>query len=197
MNTVADNIGTTQVQQYTGTASRILEMLGNGLAPAVVSSALGVSESYISQLLGEESFATQVTAARFANLQAATTRDRSYDSIEDALIVKLRDLLPMMYKPMEILRAITVINAAKRRGTNTPENTVIHNTIVQLTLPAAVTSRFVTNVNNQVIEAGEQELITIETKNLKSKLESLKTRNLTNDNSQNLSSTQEVRAVSR
>lgn len=194
MNTAVDSLGT-QVQKYTGTAARILEMLGNGLAPTVVSSALGVSESYISQLLGEEQFATQVTAARFANLQAATTRDRSYDSIEDELIKKLRDLLPMMYKPMEILRAITVINAAKRRGADTPENTVIHNTIVQLTLPASITSRFVTNVNNQVIEAGDQELITIETKNLKSKLETLKTRNL-NDNSSNSASTVEVRTVS-
>jgi len=169
------------IKIYEGTAGRALEMLGNGLAPVVVSSALGISESYISQLLGEEQFSAQVTAKRFANLQAATTRDRDYDSIEDALIAKMKDLLPMMYKPMEVLRAITVINAAKRRGADAPDNTVVHNTIVQLTLPAAITSRFVTNINNQVIEAGEQELITIETKTLKSKLATLPSRNSSNE----------------
>lgn len=161
-------------QKYDGTAARILEMLGNGLSPTVVSSALGVSESYISQLLSEESFAHQVTTLRYTNLQAATVRDRSYDAIEDALITKMTDLLPMMYKPMEVLRAITVINAAKRRGADAPENTVINQTIVQLTLPTAITSRFVTNSNNQVIEAGEQELITIAAPSLTSKLDALK-----------------------
>lgn len=158
--------------KYEGTQGRILEMLGNGLSPAIAASALGISESYISQLLSEESFATQVTAARFNNLQAATARDKSYDAIEDALITKMQDLLPMMYKPMEVLRAITVINAAKRRGASAPENTVINQTVVQLTLPASVTSRFVTNANNQVIEAGEQELITIQATQLTKKLES-------------------------
>lgn len=162
-------------QKYDGTAARILEMLGNGLSPTVVSSALGVSESYISQLLSEESFAHQVTTLRYTNLQAATVRDRSYDAIEDALITKMTDLLPMMYKPMEVLRAITVINAAKRRGADAPENTVINQTIVQLTLPTAITSRFVTNSNNQVIEAGEQELITIAAPSLAGRLEALKT----------------------
>jgi len=167
---------TTAVKKYEGTAGRILEMLGNGLAPNVVSSALGVSESYISQLLSEESFSQQVTGLRYANLQAATTRDRSYDAIEDALITKMQDLLPMMYKPMEVLRAITVINAAKRRGADAPDNTVIHQTIVSLTLPSVATSRFITNSANQVIEAGNQELITIAASSLTTKLDSLKAR---------------------
>jgi len=167
-------LDTTQIVKYEGTAARILEMLGNGLAPTVVSSALGVSESYISQLLSEESFSQQVTGLRYANLQAATTRDRSYDAIEDALIDKMKDLLPMMYKPMEVLRAITVINAAKRRGADAPDNTVIHQTIVQLALPTALTSKFILNAANQVVEAGEQELITIAAPNLTQKLDSLK-----------------------
>ena len=174
MNNIAEIIPETTIVTYDGTAARILEMLGNGLAPVVVSSALGVSESYISQLLSETSFAHQVTARRYANLQAATGRDRSYDSIEDDLIDKMKELLPMMYKPMEILRAITVINAAKRRGADTPDNTVIHQTVVQLTLPTSITSKFITNTANQVVEAGEQALITIAASHLTHKLSTLK-----------------------
>lgn len=171
----AANTPSNQLVKYEGTAARILEMLGNGLAPTIVSNALGVSESYISQLLSEESFSQQVTGLRYANLQAATTRDRSYDAIEDELIKKMKDLLPMMYKPMEVLRAITVINTAKRRGADAPDNTVIHQTVVQLTLPTSITTKFITNVTNQVISAGDQELITIDAKNLTSKLATLKT----------------------
>jgi hypothetical protein len=167
-----------QIKRYEGTAARILEMLGNGLSPTVVSSALGVSESYISQLLSEEQFSVQVTGLRYANLQAATSRDRNYDAMEDTLIDKMRELIPLMYKPMEVLRAITVINAAKRRGADAPDNTVIHQTIVQLTLPQVVASKFVTNVNNQVIEAGNQELITIAANHLTSKLATIKSEQL-------------------
>ena len=180
-----NTISTTQVISYEGTTARILEMLGNGLSPAVVSSALGITESYISQLLSEENFAMQVTAKRFANLQAATVRDKSYDAIEDLLIEKMQNLLPMMYKPMEVLRAITVINQAKRRGADSPQNTVIHNTVVQLTMPAAVTQKFITNINNQVVNAGSQELITIETKTLSDKILELTTRKLTAKDAQN------------
>lgn len=172
MNTTTDGalIDNTVVKVYDGTAARILEMLGNGLAPNVVASALGVSDAYISQLVGEESFSQQVTALRYKNLQAATTRDRDYDTIEDELIKKMKDLLPLMYKPMEVLRAITVINQAKRRGADAPDNTVIHQTIVQLTLPTAITTQFTKNVNNQVVAIGDQELITIDAKHLISNL---------------------------
>lgn len=160
--------------KYEGTQGKILEMLGNGLSPEVTASALGLSPSYISQLLAQEDFATQVTGLRFANLQAATSRDREYDSLEDALLAKMKDLVPMMYKPMEIVRALTVINAAKRRGASAPENTVINQTIVQLTLPTLLTNRFIKNEANQVIATGEQELITIPASQLSNKLEGLR-----------------------
>lgn len=159
-----------EVTSYSGTQQRILEMLGNGLAPNVCASALGVTDSYISQLLGQEEFARQVTERRYISLQAATARDAQYDSIEDELIAKMKQLLPMMYKPMEVIRAITVINAAKRRGASAPENTVINQTVVQLSLPIAISSRFVKNINNQVIEAGEQQLVTIAATQLTAKL---------------------------
>lgn len=168
MNTLTD---TTNLQKvYDGTQGKILEMLGNGLSPEIVASALGISASYISQLLQEPEYARQVTEKRFLNLQAATTRDRSYDALEDALLDKMADLLPLMYKPHEVLRAISVINAAKRRGASAPENTVINNTVVQLSLPIHLVTRFIKDANNQVVVTGEQELITINAAKLSQKL---------------------------
>ena len=163
---------------YTGTQSKILQMLGNGLSPAIVATAMGVSEGYISQLLAEESFARQVTNLRFESLQAATARDRSYDSIEDTLISKMQDLLPMMYKPMEVLRAITVINAAKRRGNPVAEGTIIHNTVIQLVLPTAVLNKFTKTIDNQVVNTGDTDLITISSKSLSDKLATFKSTRL-------------------
>lgn len=176
MNTTNQNLAaladtrTQPATEYTGMQGKILEMLGNGLSPEVAASALGVSPSYISQLVSTEEFARQVAERRFSNLQAATTRDRRYDTLEDTLADRLEDLIPMMFKPMEIIRALSTINGLKRRGASAPENTVINQTIVQLTLPAAITSKFVTNTANQVVVAGEQELITIKSTQLSAKL---------------------------
>lgn len=147
--------------RYKGTQGKILEMLGAGLSPEIVATAAGVTPAYISQLLSEEDFATAVTTLRFSNLQAATARDRKYDELEDMLIEKLRDVLPMMYKPHEILHALRIINNATRRGAAAPENMVINQTVVNLNMPAPILQRFIKDTNNQVIEAGTQSLVTM------------------------------------
>ena len=144
-------VSTTE-KTFTGNAGRILELLGNGLSPEIVATAAGVSPSFISQLLSTEEFATQVTALRFKNLQEDTARDKRYGKIEDELLNKMEDLLPMMYKPMEVLRAITVINGAKRRGASAPETQHINNTVVNLVMPRTILQQFITNANNQVVE---------------------------------------------
>jgi transcriptional regulator with XRE-family HTH domain len=141
------------ISAYKGTQLKILELLGSGLSPEIVATAAGVSPSYVSQLLSEEQFATEVTALRFKNLQAATARDHTYDSIEDRLLEKMANCLEYMYKPHEILKAITVINGAKRRGAAAPEQMTINNTVISLSMPAPIINRFTRNTNNQVIEA--------------------------------------------
>ena len=72
---------------------------------------------------------------------------------------------------MEILKAVQVLNAAKRRGSSAPTNTTTQQTIVNLTLPASITQRFAVNVNNQVVSVGnedgsQQTLVTIQSSNM-------------------------------
>lgn len=139
--------------QYQGNSARILELLGNGLAPEVVAAAAGVTASFISQLLSTEDFAAQVTELRFANLQDATTRDKRYDSLEDKVLDKLEESIDMCYyKPMELIRVLGIVNGAKRRGASAPEHTAINNTIVNLVMPVQIMQRFTTDANNQVVE---------------------------------------------
>ena len=162
---VAENTIVTEIH-YDGIKGKILQMLGNGLSNDIVATAAGVSVSYISQLLSEESFAMQVTQKRFDNLQANTIRDNQYDDIEDKLIEKMRDLLPMMYRPMEVLRAIQVINAAKRRGASAPEQVTINNTVINLNIPRHQMQRFTKSIDGQVVQAGDQTLVTMSSNNL-------------------------------
>ena len=68
----------------------------------------------------------------------------------------------MMMRPMEILKGIQVINAARRRGAGAPEAIQQTNVVVTITMPVKIVQHFTTNIHNQVIRAGTQELITIQ-----------------------------------
>lgn len=154
----------------TSTESRALTLLGSGIAPETVAASLGVSASRISQLLSQAEFAAQVAELRFENLNKHNERDSKYDDMEDRLIERMRDCLPMMYKPMEILKAIQVINSAKRRGASAPESITQQQTIINLTLPTQIINQFKINAQNQVVSTGSQDLITMQASTLLNKV---------------------------
>lgn len=144
------------------TESRALKLLGDGIAPFTVAASLGISQGRISQLLSDEVFAAQVAELRYKNLAKHNERDDLYDNMESDLIEKLKDCLPLMHRPMEILKAIQVINGAKRRGASTPEAFTEKQSIVQLVVPIQIINKFQTNLQGQVVTVGEQNLLTIQ-----------------------------------
>jgi len=143
------------------TEDRALRLLGNGVNAESVASALGVSASRISQLLSDPIFSKQVEDLRFESLQQHNERDASYDSLEDKLLVKMEKSLPLMMRPGDILKALQVVNAAKRRGQSAPEQATNQQNIINIMLPSVITQRFQTNINNQVVSAGDQDLVTL------------------------------------
>jgi len=156
----------------TTTEERALALLGTGITPSVVAATLGVSESRISQLLSDDAFASKVAALRYEALQKHNVRDGSYDSLEDELLEKMRDCIPLMHRPMEILKAISVINAAKRRGSSTPEAITEKQNVIQLVVPVQIINKFSTNLAGQVTtittQDTEQSLLTIQSGSLDS-----------------------------
>jgi hypothetical protein len=155
----------------TSVEDRALSLLGAGVAAESVASALGVTPSYISQLLSDDVFATKVSTVRYENLQKHNLRDDSYDSIEDKLLQKLNQQLPLIMKPETLLRAISTINGAKRRGQSAPDQVVNNTNIVTLVLPAVIAEKFSVNIDNQVTRAGTQELHTIPSNTLLGQVE--------------------------
>lgn len=166
MNTVASSLPSHTHGIATSTEERALALLGSGLGPEVVANALGLSVSRISQLLSTEEFAAQVAALRFTALSRHNERDASYDSLEDNLLERLRDCLPLMHRPMEILKAIAVINAAKRRGMSSPEQITPQQTVINLNMPTTIIQKFTKNIQNQVVQVDGQTLLTIQSNTL-------------------------------
>lgn len=150
---------------------RALSLLGSGVQAEKVASALGVTPGYVSQLLAEESFAAQVTQLRYENLSKHTQRDASIDEVEDLLIEKLKRAVPLLIRPAEIIGAFKVFNGAKRRGVDSASESIVQNNIVQITMPVQLIQKFTTNIKNQVIQAGDQSLLTMQSSDLRKKVE--------------------------
>lgn len=154
-----------------GVEERALSLLGSGVPAVSVASALGVTEGRISQLLSNKIFLEQVATLRFKSLQEHNVRDGKYDTLEDRLLIKLEKSLPLLMRPESILKAINIVNGAKRRGQSAPQQVVNNNNIVNLTVPVIIAEKFTTNINNQVTKAGEQELLTMGSGNLLKQVE--------------------------
>lgn len=154
-----------------GLEEKALNLLGSGISAENTASALGVTPSRISQLLAIDAFSAQVSELRFEALQSHNVRDTRYDSLEDRLITRLENSLPLMVKPADIVNALTRVNAAKRRGQSAPQQVVNQQNIVNLTIPTVIIDKFTINVNNQVVKAGEQELQTMPSGNLLKQVE--------------------------
>lgn len=153
------------------TESRAIEMLGKGMPPVVVATTLGVSESRISQLMADEGIAEEIRTARYERSTRINERDEKADRIEDKLLDALDNAVPLIMRPMEITRALTMVNGLKRRGISAPDSMTERSAVVTITMPKKIIQNFTTNITNQVISAGEQELVTIQSSSMDTLLE--------------------------
>ena len=162
-------LSTINLNDLTKAEERALVLLGQGVIPEQVAAASGLSASRISQLLSQEHFAARVAELRFEALAKHNDRDAAYDALEDELIERMKDCLPLMVRPHEILKAIQVINQAKRRGSSAPNSITEQSTVIQLILPTQVLTQFSLNQANQVVSvegAVSQDLLTIQSGSL-------------------------------
>lgn len=164
----------------TATVSRAISLLGSGFAPETVAAALGVTPSRISQLISDPAISQQISELKYQNLSCHSLRDAALDSLEDHLIKKTESLLPLISRPIEAARILSLVNGAKRRGPPSDLQQTNHQTIVNVVLPAQIALNFTKNSSGQVVEithhpSGDQStsssqnlpLITIEPEALK------------------------------
>lgn len=149
------------------TRDRALKLLGQGVSVDATAAACGVSPSAISQLLSMDDFAAAVAELRFAALEKHNHQDSEYDSLEATLTEKFKQSIPLMLRPMELLKGLQVINAQKRRGASAPEAIHDKQTVVSITLPSVILNNFTnatltTNIHNQVVKVGDKDLTTMQ-----------------------------------
>lgn len=155
----------------TTTEERALKLLASGVTAANAAVALGISDSRISQLVSDESFASKLVALKFESLQKHNARDEEYDGIEDVLIEQLKLAIPMMMQPEKIARVLSMINSAKRRGASSPDSVLQKQQVVRLTIPIQILNRFSTNSAQQIISVNDEDMITVQSGRMNTLLE--------------------------
>jgi hypothetical protein len=157
----------TITNHMSSTEERVLNLLGMGINPETTAATCGISVSRISQLLSDPEFTAKVGELRFKALEKHNITDTKYDTMENRLLDSLKDCMPLIaMNPMALIKAIGVINNAKRRGISATEQITAQTAVVQLVMPKVIIQKFTTNINNQVINAGDQTLETISSSSL-------------------------------
>ncbi len=142
--------------------SRALKLLAAGLSANRVAESLGVDASRISQLLDNDEFKSALADEKFSLLNRHNEADEKLNALEDTVRDRLEQTVEMIFDPMKLTRIFQVVNAAKRRGMEVSGDVFGNSTVVNLNIPQRIVNNFVVNSNNQVIQAGGEDLITIQ-----------------------------------
>ena len=99
----SSTLSAASLNDLTAAESRALELLGQGVYPEQAAAASGLTSSRISQLLSQEAFAAAVAERRYENLSKHNARDNAYDELEDTLVNKMKDCIPLVSKWFQVL----------------------------------------------------------------------------------------------
>ena len=147
---------------------KILALASAGLSNEAIAAQCGISPSYVSQVLAEDSIKTKVLEAQLSLLDERTKRDSKYDAIEDLLLEKAKSVVSSLYKPQDVLRALQAINKAERRGATSQQLAEIANkketSIVALELPERILTKVVKSSTKEILAVNGRSLITKDTR---------------------------------
>jgi len=154
---------------------QIKKLLGGGLSAGIVAEAVGVTPSYISQLLENPQFKEEVEVIRAKDLVNNKRIDEKYDEIEDKLLDQLEKVIPLIHKPSEIVRTIQVINGAKRKSVTVGDGeALMAGTIVNLNLPKIIYKKYTINMAGGMVQVDDRPLTPMPSSALLQSLESRK-----------------------
>lgn len=143
----------------------LINLLTQGVTQSEAARALGITPGAVTQLMEHPEVSAALDKYRLAQIAQSSQIDANYDAIELQLQEQMKKVLPLLMRPGEIAQVLTRVNSAKRRG-------VAHTAaagpakVLTLNIPAALQAKFVLNAANQVVEAGNQTLVTMQSANI-------------------------------
>lgn len=143
-----------------GNAAEIIKLAARSWKSKEIADFLGVSESYVSQVLATEEAQAQIGQANIAEWEAAESFDDMLGKAEKKALEQVERSLPLM-RGVDAARIFKVLNEAKRRKDSLNRRGQEHGNgvFVQIMLPAAAEGKLVMTKESQIIEVDGKPMI--------------------------------------
>ena len=152
------------------TKEQIISLLSQGIPATAVAAALGVTDSYISQLKSDPELAALISTGDIEKAEANSKFDNTLERAEMLALEKIEKNLPFANMG-QAMAAFRILNSARKRSDAfAAVQDQSTNITVNLTLPAAAAARYVVNSSNEIVEVEGQTMITATAKSLDSLL---------------------------
>ena len=138
---------------------RAISLLGGGISQKQVADTLGVTESWISQLMAEDSTLAAVTQLRGIELESRLEQDKQAETAEAAALKAVMSRIALVRSPLEAARIYQILNKRTQKvGLSTAAMDDASAQQVTITLPASAKAVLSISLNgqNQVIDIDGQ-----------------------------------------
>ena len=142
-----------------------INLLAQGIPTSQVAAAVGVSDSYISQLKADEEVQRQIAEKQAAHSIADSNFDSTLERAEALALEKIEKSLPFANMG-QALAAFRILNSARRRKDEFVQKDAAVSVTVNLTLPANNIPRYITNQANEIIEVEGKTMLSASVKTL-------------------------------
>lgn len=151
----------------TSIRERAIALLAQNIQQSVVAGAVGVDDSYITQLLAEPLVVDEITQLRAKEVEKDLATDNEITEIKQLALKKIRSGLQFAKSPMEAARVFQILDNAKSRIRETSLGDNAGAQIVQITLPKNTQAVAIQlNAQNQVIDVAGRSMATLPSKAL-------------------------------
>lgn len=142
-----------------------IQLLAQGIPTSQVAAAVGVSDSYISQLKADEEVQRAISEKQAAHSIADSNFDDTLERAESLALEKIEKNLPFANMG-QALAAFRILNSARRRKDEVLQKDTAISVTVNLTLPANNIPRYITNQANEIIEVEGKTMLSASAKTL-------------------------------
>lgn len=141
------------------TQQQALEMLAQGISPVQVATAIGVTESYISQLMGDEDFRAALESHRIARSKEDLAFDAQLERTEKTYLERIEEKAKFA-NLQQSLQAFKIVNSARRRKDSAIiAGNTINNVAVVIQLPQTAAAQYVVSSQNEIIEVDGKTMV--------------------------------------
>jgi len=149
------------MQEFKVDKEKAKNLLSGGVEYSLAAKILGCDVSYLSHLMQDAEFAAEVTARQVAVAGDQVQITQKITKLQLKALEKMEMLLPYESDLAEIRNCFKVLNAATLRTPDVDPDAGKDQQVVALRLPTVVNLNFKVDINNEVIQAGDQVLVTM------------------------------------